>query len=112
MGNGTGLTRYVSAAAVCSLVFSAGTAVQAAGSSKGEAEFKKHCAACHADGGNNIKPDKTLSKKDREKNGVKTVKDIIKTMRNPGEGMTKFDEKTLPQKEAKMIAEYIIKTFK
>jgi cytochrome c6 len=33
-------------------------------------------------------------------------------MRNPGPGMTKFDEKTLPQKDAKAIAEYIHKTFK
>jgi cytochrome c6 len=33
-------------------------------------------------------------------------------MRNPGPGMNKFDEKTIPDKEAKMIADYILKTFK
>lgn len=78
----------------------------------GETKFKEHCTACHADGGNVIKADKTLSRKDREKHGIKTAKDIVKIMRNPGEGMTAFDKKTLSDKEAKAIADYIIKTFK
>lgn len=78
----------------------------------GEAEFKEYCSACHFDGGNLINPAKTLSKIDREKNGVKTVKDIIKIMRKPGEGMSMFDEKTLPEADANKIAEYIINTFK
>lgn len=86
--------------------------MHAAGPMRGEAEFKEHCASCHVDGGNLINPAKTLSKHDREKNGVKTVKDIIKIMRKPGTGMTTFDEKTLPDKEAGKIAEYIIRTFK
>jgi len=79
---------------------------------KGEAEFKKHCAACHADGGNIMNPTKTLSKSDREKSGIKTVKDLIKVMRKPTGQMIAFDKKTLPDKEAKLIAEYIIKKFK
>jgi cytochrome c6 len=33
-------------------------------------------------------------------------------MRNPGPGMTTFDEKTIPDKQAKEIAEYILKSFK
>ena len=78
----------------------------------GAKEFKEHCAVCHPDGGNIVNPKKTLSKKDREANGIKTVKDIIKNMRNPGPGMTKFDEKTISDKEAKAIADYILKTFK
>jgi cytochrome c6 len=78
----------------------------------GEAEFKEHCNSCHADGGNIIKADKTLSLKDREKNGIKTSRDIVKLMRKPGEGMTVFDKKTISDKEAKAIANYIIKTFK
>jgi cytochrome c6 len=106
-------TTYLLAGAFGLFALSAvGGMAQAASSKIGEAEFKEHCAACHADGGNIIKPNKTLSKKDREKNGVKTTKDIIRIMRKPGEGMTVFDEKTLPGKEAKKIAEYIIKTFK
>lgn len=83
-----------------------------AGKIKGEAEFKQHCAACHADGGNIINPGKTLFRKDREKSGLKTSKDLVRIMRNPGPGMSTFDTKTLPDKEAKMIADYIIKTFK
>ena len=85
---------------------------QAATNKLGEAEFKEHCTACHADGGNIIKADKTLSRKDREKHGIKTGKDIVNIMRKPGEGMTTFDKKTISDKEAIAIADYIIKTFK
>jgi cytochrome c6 len=113
MKNGNKLTTYLLAGAFGLFAFSvSGGMAQAAGSKIGEAEFKEHCAACHADGGNIIKPNKTLSKKDREKNGVKTTKDIIRIMRKPGEGMTTFDKNILPDKEAKKIAEYIITTFK
>lgn len=77
----------------------------------GKTEFEKHCAACHPKGGNTINPQKTLSKKSLKANGIKSAKDIIATMRNPGPGMTKFDAKTVPDKEAKAIAEYILKTF-
>lgn len=78
----------------------------------GEAEFKEHCAICHAEGGNIINPKKTLHKKVLDANAVKTEADIIKIMRKPGPGMTTFDEKTLPNEEAEEIAKYIIKTFK
>jgi len=78
----------------------------------GKKEFEEHCAVCHKDGGNTINPAKTLSKKDREANGVKNAKDIIATMRKPGPGMTAFDKKTISDKEAKAIAEHILKTFK
>lgn len=77
-----------------------------------EAEFKEHCAACHPNGGNIINPKKTLHKSDRDANNVRTASDIIGKMRNPGPGMTKFDKKTIPDDEAKKIAEYILKTFK
>ncbi len=77
----------------------------------GKKEFEEHCAVCHKDGGNTINPAKTLSKKDRTANGVKTAKDIIGKMRKPGPGMTQFDAKTISDKEAKAIADYIIKTF-
>jgi cytochrome c6 len=85
---------------------------QAASPQRGEAGFKEHCTACHANGGNIIKADKTLSRKDREKHGIKTAKDIVNIMRKPGEGMTAFDNQTLSDKEAKAIADYILKTFK
>ncbi|HEX2769133.1 MAG TPA: c-type cytochrome [Geobacteraceae bacterium] len=78
----------------------------------GKKEFEEHCVICHLNGGNTITPSKTLSKKDREANGVKSAKDIIKLMRKPGAGMTAFDSKTISDKEAKAIADYILKTFK
>ncbi len=77
----------------------------------GEALFKQHCVICHVDGGNIVNAQKTLHKKDREANNVKTVADILKIARNPGPGMTKFDKKTLSDKDARKIAEYILKTF-
>jgi hypothetical protein len=60
---------------------------------------------------NNINP-KNPAQEGREANGVKTADDIIMKMRNPGPGMNKFDEKTIPDKDAKAIAEYVLNTFK
>ena len=79
--------------------------------SRGEKLFMANCKVCHPDGGNIVNPKKTLHKADREANGVKTVEDVIKRMRNPGPGMTKFDEKNYPDKDARAIAEYVLKTF-
>ena len=78
----------------------------------GKREFEEHCTVCHKDGGNIANPAKTLSKKDREANGVKNAKAIIAKMRKPGPGMTAFDKKTISDKEAKAIADYVLKTFK
>lgn len=103
---------YLLAGAIGIFAFTAVSGMAQASPKTGEAEFKEYCSACHYDGGNLINPAKTLSKIDREKNGVKTTKDIIKIMRKPGEGMSMFDEKTLPETDANKIAEYIINTFK
>ena len=99
---------FALAAGSISVMFAGGG--DAAGS-PGEALFKKHCSVCHMDGGNLITPSKTLTKKDREKNNIMTAEAIIKTIRTPGPAMTKFDTKTISEKDAKEIAEYIIKTF-
>jgi cytochrome c6 len=79
---------------------------------QGESLFKEHCSLCHPDGGNIVNPKKTLQKKDLEANNIKSKDDILKLMRKPGPGMTAFDEKTVPEKSAKEIAEYILKAFK
>jgi cytochrome c6 len=92
-----------------SLILPGGKAVGA--EQTGEALFKQNCAICHVDGGNIVNAQKPLHKKEREANGVKTAADIIKRMRNPGPGMTMFDEKTISNKDAHKIAEYILKTF-
>jgi cytochrome c6 len=91
------------------LVLSGGVA--SAAGAPGETLFMQHCVACHPDGGNIINPQKTLNKKSMEANKVKTADDIIRIMRNPGPGMTKFDEKMIPAKEARQIADHILKTF-
>jgi cytochrome c6 len=78
----------------------------------GANEFKEHCAVCHPNGGNIINPQKKLDKKSLAADNVKTTKDIINKMRNPGPGMTKFDTKSISNKEAKAIADYIQKAFK
>lgn len=78
----------------------------------GQELFKTHCSACHPDGGNIINPKRTLQKADLAQHGIKSWQGIVKNMRNPGTGMTKFDKKTITDKEAKAIAEYVLKTFK
>jgi len=78
----------------------------------GKKEFEKYCAVCHPNSGNIINPQKPLSAKSLKANKVAGVDNIVATMRNPGPGMTKFDEKTIPDKTAVAIAEYIIKTYK
>jgi cytochrome c6 len=83
-----------------------------AADTSGEQSFKTYCAACHAGGGNIVRPAKSLHRKDREANGVTTAADIVRLLRNPGPGMPKFDAKSVPEPEAKAIAEYVIATFK
>jgi len=83
-----------------------------AGKMDAKAEFQKHCAACHPDGGNIINKAKSLSKAALAKNGIKNWKDIVAKMRTPGPGMTMFDKKGMSDNEAKAIAEYVLKTFK
>jgi cytochrome c6 len=79
---------------------------------KGAKLFQQHCAACHPNGGNIIKPAMTLHKKEMDAHGVKTAKDIVGKMRNPGPGMTRFDTNTVSDKDAKEIAEYILQAYK
>jgi cytochrome c6 len=78
----------------------------------GQALFKQYCTVCHPDGGNIINPKFTLHIKELQAHKITKPGDIIGKMRNPGPGMTKFDKKTIPDKDAKKIADYILKTFK
>ena len=90
----------------------AGCTARTATEQSGEANFKKHCEACHPNGGNVLRPAKNLSRTVRERNGVKTADDIVKLMRKPGADMTAFNEKALSEKDAINIAEYVVKVFK
>lgn len=77
----------------------------------GKALFELHCVSCHSGGGNTVNPARTLSKSDRESNGIKSPGDIVRVMRNPGPGMPKFGQATLPEDQARAIAEYVVKNF-
>lgn len=96
-------------------------AAEDAGREPGDSLFKKHCEACHTNGGNILNPQKTLYRKDLEANGIRTPADIVKKMRNPGafsthpqewSGMKMFDEKAISEEDALKIAEYILATFR
>jgi cytochrome c6 len=78
----------------------------------GEALFKQNCAVCHPDGGNIINPAFTLHKKDLNEHNITKPEQIVDKMRNPGPGMTKFDETTISDKDAEKIAKYVLETFK
>lgn len=106
--------RFAASTLIAAMISSLGifmTANAALAEDAGETKFKQHCAVCHPGGSNIINPTKTLHKKDREANKIKTASDIMNLVRHPGPGMTQFDEKTLSSKDAHEIAEYIIKTF-
>ena len=107
---GVNIMKRLLSLTICTLLITAGAGVALA--DEGMDLFVKHCAICHPDGGNIINPLDTLQKKNLEKEGIKDWKGIVKIMRNPGPGMTKFDEKAIAEKDAKAIAEYILKTFK
>lgn len=77
----------------------------------GEQLFKEHCSLCHPDGGNIINPKKTLLKKDLEANNIRTAEDVIRIMRKPGPGMTAFDMKSISDKDARKISDYVFKKF-
>lgn len=71
----------------------------------GEVIFNANCATCHPYGGNIMKPKKAIRK-------VKDPKKIIKQLRNGGGGMPSFDAKSISDADARLLADYIIKTFK
>jgi cytochrome c6 len=90
-------TLVLSTALLTSAAFAAGAG--------GEAIFKAKCASCHPDGGNIMNPKETLK-------GMKSSKEIIRKVRKGGGGMTAFDAKAVSDADAKLVADYIIKTFK
>ena len=88
------------------VVLSVGVLASAGFASEGgEAIFKAKCAACHPAGGNIIKATATLK-------GLKDAKKITSKIRSGGGGMTAFDAKAISDADAKLVADYIMKTFK
>lgn len=74
--------------------------------------FKQYCAGCHPDGGNVTDPKRPLYGSALRANRITTPEDIIKIMRNPISRMIRFDPAMLPDREARAIAEYVLKAFK
>lgn len=99
-------------AVVCCLTVVGVSAKEASKESRGGKLFMKHCSKCHPDGGNVVTVTKSLNPQGREANNVKTEEEIVRLMRSPGPGMVKFGKKVISEKDAKAIAEYILKTFK
>jgi cytochrome c6 len=98
------MRRSILAATVALSVGMVSTAAFAAENS-GEAIFKAKCASCHPDGGNILKPKETIK-------GIKSSKKIITQIRKGGGGMPAFDAKAISDADAKLLADYIMKTFK
>ena len=59
-----------------------------------------------------VKAKYTLHKKALAAHNITKPGDIVKKMRNPGPGMTKFDETTVSDPEATAIAQFVLDTFK
>jgi cytochrome c6 len=78
----------------------------------GEELFRQLCNNCHPDGGNASDPEKTLHGSALRKNHITTPEDIVRIMRNPISRMIRFDAETIPDKEARTIAEYVLNTFR
>jgi len=78
----------------------------------GEALFRQYCSACHPDGGNVSDPERSLYGAVLRKRQIATPEDIIRIMRNPLSRMIRFDPSTLSDRDARAIAEYVLKTFR
>ena len=78
---------------------------------RGSALFSQFCSGCHPDGGNAIRPQKSLHRIDLKANGITSAAGIVAKMRSPEQGMKRFDRKTIPDQDALAIAHYIIATF-
>lgn len=77
----------------------------------GEALFKQYCAPCHPDGGNITDRQRTLRGAALRKNNIAKPEAIVNIMRHPISRMIRFDEATIPDKDALTIAEYILTSF-
>jgi len=77
----------------------------------GKMLFEQHCAICHPDGRNLIRPEKTLVRERLEKVGLSTTGALVTLMRHPGPGMKTFPPETLTNEEVTAIARYVLETF-
>ena len=81
-------------------------------SQTGETLFRQFCFNCHPDGGNVSDPARTLHGSDLRKNHITKPEDIVRIMRRPSSRMIRFDPETIPDRDARVIAEYVLATFR
>ena len=81
-------------------------------SRSGELLFKQYCSSCHPDGGNVSDPSRSLHRSALKRNHITAPEDIVRIMRKPLSRMIRFDLSTLSDRDARVIAEYILVTFK
>ncbi|HIJ96510.1 MAG TPA: c-type cytochrome [Desulfuromonadales bacterium] len=78
----------------------------------GEQLFKQFCSSCHPDGGNVSDPDRSLRGSALQKNHIAKPDDIVRIMRKPQSRMIRFDESTISDRDARALAEYVLKAFR
>jgi mono/diheme cytochrome c family protein len=98
------LAVFVIGVFVCSFVMLAFTQ-DTAKNSAGDILFTKNCALCHADGGNEITPDKPLKKS----LALKELATFVALIRVPNQPMPPFDSSQISDKQAKELYDYILK---
>jgi cytochrome c6 len=91
---------------------SAAVSKKAGTSPSGEALYKQYCSSCHPDGGNVSDSSRPLYGSALRLNHITKPEDIVRIMRNPLSRMIRFDVTTLSDQDARVIAEYILVTFK
>lgn len=74
--------------------------------------FRDRCAPCHPNGGNTMNPRKTLHAAVLADHGIRSSADIVTVMRHPGSGMPAFDQATISDQDAKLIADYVLASFR
>ena len=78
----------------------------------GEALFKQFCFSCHPDGNNVSDPKRTLHGDVLRKNNINTPESIVNIMRNPMSRMIRFDVTTISDRDAHVVADYVLRTFR
>ncbi|SDM18417.1 cytochrome c6 [Geoalkalibacter ferrihydriticus] len=78
----------------------------------GETLFNQHCAACHADGGNVMRPERNLTHANLMERGLGTPESLRDYLRDPGPGMPAFNQNTISDEQGENIGHYILETFK
>lgn len=78
----------------------------------GESLFKQYCSSCHPNGGNVSDPGRSLHGSALKRHHITTPEDIVRVMRKPTSRMIRFDVSTLSDRDARIIADYVLTTFK